>query len=190
MASATLTPNGDAVVGSWINEAASSSNLYLSIDEPTASQNGATDIITTATQSSTYRCTLSDTPSDFSTIDSTVTLKVAANKATSKATTTITFSIVDSSGNALTGTSTPTLTTTYTVFSMTLTVTGATDKTTWDGAQIKMITGAGGSGFVNVTAAQLDITYTASGGGFTAKQTRGRGFRAGSRSKTMRSVGL
>lgn len=155
--SVTVYPDGDISIGSWIDQAAGTSNIYTSIDEGTGSPNDS-DYIYTGTNATTYRCSLQNMPSDFVAITS-VTLKARALKVSSKNTKLITFSIVDSTGAALTTGSTPTLTTSFTTFSMTLTVTGSTSKSAWDGAQIKMLTDSN-SGNVQVSAVQVEITYT------------------------------
>lgn len=159
-----IVPNGDGTRGNWVDFIAGTTNLYTNVDEGTSSPNDSDGIRCNSVGSAIYLL-LQDTPADFSSMDSTITLKIRANNSSSKGTnfTIGACRIVQSDeSTALTsasaGTDQPT--TTYALYTYTLSVTGATDKTSWDGARVKLVCGSGSSGFLQISAVQVEFTYT------------------------------
>jgi len=167
MATSTVYPNGDGSIGAWTNQAFSGTNLYLSVDEPIASANDADSIrASTAGTSSAVFLLLEDMPSDFDTMDAMIVLQIRCN-ASAGFFGSIAFYQSDET-TALTNSSVPAVTSTMTNYSLTFTLTGATDKTSWDGARLKISTDTSMSSSLVITALQIDITYSAIAEGVAA----------------------
>lgn len=166
MASTTVYPNGDGTNGGWTNQVPSSSNLWQSIDEGTDSPNDA-DYIQAVTNV-VMAFLLGDMPGDFSAITG-ITIRLRLQRVTVKGADRqfSTCAIYQSNeSSALTATCDLTGTTgTVTTFSFTPSITGATDKTTWDAARIKFNTPTGTTGSLFCYAMQVEIDYTTSSGG-------------------------
>lgn len=161
MASTTVYPNGDGTKAGWTNEASGTSNLYASVDEGTASPNDA-DFNQVVTTNNPIAYLLGDMPSDFDTATA-VTIKVRLNRFESKGAdqqfSTCALYKSDES-TAITATCDLTSTTgTITTYTFTPTITGATDKTSWDGMRLKFNTPTGTTGFLLIYAIQVEITY-------------------------------
>ena len=168
MATSILYPNGDGTKGGWAEFAptpGNTTNIYTDIDEGTDSPNDS-DAISNNTASNSGYFLLTDTPADVSVVTA-VTVKTRGYQTSSKGSpiTQYIVQIVQSDeSTALTDTATITPSTTITTSSSTLNITGLTTKTAWDGARLKITTGAGSSGAIAIHAAQVHITYTATGG--------------------------
>lgn len=166
MASTTVYPNGDGTKTGWTNESSGTSNLYASVDEGTASPNDAdyNQVVT----NNPIAYLLGDMPSDFDTATA-VTIKVRLQKGVFKDWD-LQFSTCalykSDESTAITATCDLTGTTgTITTYTFTPTITGATDKTSWDGMRLKFNTPTGTYGFLFIYAIQVEIDYTTSSGG-------------------------
>ena len=164
MATVTVYPNADGTLGFWTDAGSGTSNLYTNVDEGTASPNDS-DLIKCGVINSAIFLLLGDMPSDFDVITA-VVVKVRLRRDTSKGDfkSLNNFRLYQSDeSTALTDdyvlSSTPT---SFTTDSHTFTITGSTSKSNWDGARLKLVTNSGTSGNVQVSAIQVDITYTAS----------------------------
>ena len=165
MATTTILVNGDGTTTSWTNESAGSSNLYLSIDEGTDSPNDS-DYITTSTASSTATFLLEDMPVNFDTASS-VNIKIRCKRSGTKGDifSINTVQLVESDGStAITNTANVAETTTTATYTLSPTITGGTDKTTWDGARLKIANNGGTSGNVTIYAVQIEVTHSETGG--------------------------
>lgn len=168
MGTATLYPNGDGTKGSWAELSptpGNTTNLYTDVDEGTSSPNDS-DLISNNTANNSIYFLLTDTPADVDTITS-VTVKSRGYQLSTKGTPITQYSVQIVQSNestALTDAATITPTTTITTSSSTLNITGLTTKTAWDGARLKVTTGAGSSGGIGFISAQVDIVYTTAGG--------------------------
>lgn len=166
MATTTVYPNGDGTNGGWLNEVSSSSNLYLSVDEGTDSPNDADYSIADSNVTMAYL--LGNMPSDLDTVTA-CTVKVRLQRQTFKGADRqfSTCAIYQSDeSTALTATCDLTSTTsTITTYTFNPSVTGATDKTSWDGARLKFNTPTGSSGGILIYAAQVEITYSTAAAG-------------------------
>lgn len=160
MASTILYPNGDGTNEGWVNEAASSSNVWQSVDEGTTSPNDSD--WASAISNVSIAFLLTNMPGDFLTALSLV-IKVRLNRIILKGGDRqfSTCGVYQSNeSTALTGTCDLTSTTTSaTTYTFTPSITGATDKTSWDGAVLKFNTLTGTSGTALILAAQIDLTY-------------------------------
>ena len=158
MATTTLVPNGDGTAFNIVQSAP----YYAYVDEGTTTPNDS-DILTFGGSGSIFLL-LGDLPAECDTITG-VSCKFRAQKAAKGNGSVGTLQVMQSNeSTALTSSSVPTITTTMTTFTIALTITGATDKATWDGARLKIVNGSAG-GLWDLSAVQLDITYTTSGGG-------------------------
>lgn len=170
MATATMLPDGDGthvgVVGEIDN--GGSGPYYTNVDEGTTTPDDANAILFSSNPSSIF-LTLTATPVDCSVVTA-VTIKIRTVNA-SKGNAVSSCQIFKSDeSTALTASATISGTTTATTYTLNPSITGDTDKTSWDGARIK-INASGGSGIAVCYALQVDITYTA-GGGSSGGQNR------------------
>ncbi len=166
MATTTVYPNGDGTKTGWTNESSGTSNLYASVDEGTDSPNDAD--CNQAFTNDVIAYLLGDMPVDFGTATA-VTVKVRLARTEIKGNdrqfSTCALYKSDES-TAITATCDLTGTTaTVTTFTFTPTITGATDKTSWDGMRLKFNTPTGTSGALRIYAIQVEIDYTTSSGG-------------------------
>lgn len=165
MASFSVVPNGDGSVGGW---AATSGTNASCVDEAWGSPDDAdyTQILFSASGASIFLL-LGDMPADFGTA-LTVTVDIRCNHTVSKAgfIELDTIQLVQSDETtAITSTQTVDDTTTIANFSLTLTITGGTSKTVWDGARLKITASAGATvGGVRVYTVRVTGTYTATAG--------------------------
>lgn len=161
MASTTVYPNGDGTIGNWTDEFSGGSNLYGSVDEGTDSPNDADYNKVSTNDVIAYL--LGNMPSDFDTATA-VTIKVRLQVQTTKGAdrkfSTCALYKSDES-TAITATCDLTGTTgSMTTYTFTPTITGATDKTSWDGMRLKFNTPTGSSGTIYISAVQIEITYS------------------------------
>ena len=155
MATARITVNGTNNAGAWFNEILDQVDLHLSIDEGTDTPNDS-DYVGTDTPGSALKLNIAGMPTDLVTMTGVdVVIRKYANGIACG-----TVQIFESDGTtALTDSvamSNPGSPTNETV---TLTVTGATDKAAWDDA-ILVVTSGAGSGDTAVFTVDLDITYS------------------------------
>jgi len=160
MTTITVFPNGDGSVGSWTDQTFSSTNLYLAVDEPVASANDADYIrISVAGTASSVFFELTDMPSNFGSMGATIVVQIRCN-ASAGAFGSIAFYESDET-TALTDSQTPSISASMANYTLTMNVTGSTDKTSWDGARLRLTTDTSISVSINVSAIQIDITYYA-----------------------------
>lgn len=160
MASTTVYPNGDGTKTGWTNESSGTSNLWDSVDEGTVTPVDANynQVVT----NDVIAYLLQDMPPDFDTATA-VTIKVRLQKGVFKSwdrqfSTCALYKSDEST--AITATCDLTGTTgTVTTFTFTPSITGATDKTSWDGMRLKFNTPTGSSGSLWIYAIQVEITY-------------------------------
>lgn len=187
MSTTTVYTNGDGTKTNWQNSAGNSTNLYTYVDEGTDSPNDADYLQPSATSS--LFLLLGDMPSDFS-VATSVSISVRFKQTTSKGDFSYlsTFQLVQSDeSTALTAAVTASRPTTFTTQTATPTITGNTDKTSWDGARIKLTPFIGSAGLVQVSAIQVTVTYTATSGATLFRRLYGN--RSGSRG-TIGAYGL
>lgn len=165
MATTTVSPNGTVLNTGFLNESASTSNPHLSIDDSVDSSDGDTTYIE-GNDTKEVRLNLTNMPSDFG-VATAVTIRLRAKTTGVKGDIAFITSVRLYESNqvtALTNAGTNiTLTTSYATYESVRTITGATDKTSWDGALL-YINSAGTNGSARITAAEVLITYTVSGG--------------------------
>lgn len=161
MSTTTVYPNGDGTKTGWTNESSGTSNLYASVDEGTGSPNDAdyNQVFT----NDVIAYLLGDMPSDFDAATA-VTVKVRLQRLTNKGwdrqfSTCALYKSDEST--AITATCDLTGTTgTVTTYTFTPSITGATDKTSWDGMRLKFNTPTGTTGSLFIYAVQVEITYS------------------------------
>jgi len=164
MATSILYPNGDGTKGGWAELSptpGNTTNIYTDIDEGTDSPNDS-DAISNSTANNSGYFLLTDTPADASVITG-VTVKTRGYQTSTKGTPITQYSVQIVQSNestALTDSATITPSTTITTSSSTLNITGLTTKAAWDGARLKLTTGAGSSGGIAIASSQVEITYT------------------------------
>lgn len=162
MPTATLVPDGQGTVGSnWGGSGGSPLYTFANIDEGNASPNDADYITCTADNSSIFY-TLTGTGGDFVTATG-VTIRfraLNASKATPRKFATCQIFASDET-TALTDAMVCTGTTTsFTTLVGTPTIIGATSKTAWDGARIKITTNSGGTGTPFCSMIQVEVAYS------------------------------
>ncbi|MFO0919692.1 MAG: hypothetical protein U0872_15445 [Planctomycetaceae bacterium] len=163
MSTTTVLANGDGSKTAWTDESSGTSNLYSHVDELVASTNDSDYIQSTSPTNSIFLL-LQDMPSDLSVVTG-VSVQIRAQRNGSSRT--VTTQIVKSDeSTALTDALTQTPPNgSWSNFTNNHAVTGSTDKASWDGARMK-ITASNSS--ILVACFQVNITYTASGGGSAA----------------------
>lgn len=166
MATTTAQPNGDAFVSGWVNESSSGTNVYLSVDEGVNTNDSDTTYMA-GIDGDIAQFNLTNMPSNFS-VATGVTVRIRARNTNSKGDAASLSQVKLLKSDLITAlTSTGggiTLTTSYVTYEQTLTITGSTDKTSWDGAVLN-IQANGTNGLARVTAIEVLITYTATAGG-------------------------
>lgn len=161
MASTTVYPNGDGTTTGWTNEASGTSNLWDSVDEGTVTPVDANYNQVFTNDVIAYL--IGNMPSDFDTATA-VTVKVRLQRGVVKGwdrqfSTCALYKSDEST--EITATCDLTGTTgTVTTFTFTPSITGATDKTSWDGMRLKFNTPTGTSGSLWIYAVQVEITYS------------------------------
>ena len=164
--STTVVPNGDGTKTGWTG-VGDTSNLYANVDEGTASPND-TDYTGCGTGAGALYLLLQNMPVDFVTARS-VIIRVRLSRLTSKGAnldySTVSIVKADES-TALTANGTISgQTSTPTTNSVSPSITGSTDKSSWDGARLKIGAPTGSSGSLFFYAAQVEITYDVAAAG-------------------------
>jgi len=166
-ADTTLRPNGDGTVGTWTSTAAT---FYTEIDnDPDAADDDTTYVQGPNRADASMFVLLSDTPADFGSAD-TIEIKVKHKEdGTGNDVIDMYYQIFQSDeATVITAETTATRLTqgTYTINAKSVSITGTNDKTTWDGARIRLRqdytrTGAADTtSQARVTAIEVNITYT------------------------------
>lgn len=159
MSTTTVLANGTGTNTAWQDAGGGTSNMHTNVDELIASANDS-DYIQSITTPNSIFLLLQDMPADLSAVTG-VSVQIRAQRNGSSRTVTTQIFKSDES-TALTDAKTQTPPNgSWSNFTNAHSVTGATDKTSWDGARIK-ITSSNSS--VLVSCFQVDITYTATGG--------------------------
>ena len=164
MATVTVFPNGDGTTTNWSDESSGTTNLYTKINEGTGSPNDS-DYVSTSTQNTNAYFQLGDMPGDFGTATG-VTIKLRLARTSSKGDFRqfLDCQLMESNqSTAISAAATITDSTTITTYSFSPTITGATTKGAWDGMRLRVKSGVGSSGSCRLHAAQVEVTYTASG---------------------------
>ncbi len=162
MANITVYPNGDYSIGSWVNESAGTTNLYLSVNEGTGTPDDLDYVVSSDNNDSIF-FELDDMPSDFWQVTS-VTVRLRIRESGSKGDYRR-FSggqIYQNDGTtAISDNFTVTGTGTTTTFSYNPTISGPTNRTAWNGAKLRIYTSsADDSGSCYIYAVEVEITYT------------------------------
>lgn len=162
MATHTMYPDGDGTMTGTVLGTPSPPPYYTNIDEGTTSPNDS-DVLFLSSNPCSVIVTLSNTPSDVDTVTGvTIRIRTANN---SKGRTVASCQLFQSDETtALTALANISGSTTTTTYSLSPSITGATTKTAWDGARLKVNAGGSG-GSANLYAVQVDITYSTAGGG-------------------------
>ena len=167
MATTTVFPNGDVATTHWTDAAAGTTNLYTNVDEGTSSPNDA-DYVTCSNSGSSIWFSLGDMPADFVTPTG-VTITLRLNRTSAKGDYRHFSSVTlqsSESGIALTASAAITDTTTITTYTYSPSITGRTNKTSWNGARLAIsMASSSGGGSCRIYAAQVAITYTAASTG-------------------------
>lgn len=162
MATATMYPDGDGTVTGSVGGTPSTPPYYTLVDEGTVSPDDADTILMSSTPASIF-LTLTSTPADCATVTD-VLIKIRTVDA-SKGRTIASCQIFENDeSTAITALANISGSTTATTYTLNPSITGATSKSAWDGARIKINSG-GSSGIAVVYALQIDITYSTGGGG-------------------------
>lgn len=161
MATDTLYPNADGTKTGWIDQASGTTNLYTRVDEGTVSFDDL-DYCQTTSNSPLF-FSLTNTNVAFYQSNSAI-VRIRVSRVTGKSGTLqfSTVSIVKSDeSTALTdAVSIASATLSWTTLVANLTVTGDTDKTSWDGAKLKIAGPTGSGGSVLVSAIQVEVDYS------------------------------
>ncbi len=169
MATVTLYPNGDGTIPGLVGGTAGPP-YYVNVDEGTDSPNDSDSIFVT-NQNTNFFLLLTDCPSDLGTVTA-CTIKVrTADSAKGRALTKARIFQSDET-TALTAEATWTGSTTITTYTLNPSLTGATDKSSWDGARLMIGSSAATGGTAALLATQVEITYTTGGGGGGGGQNR------------------
>jgi len=164
MPTTTLLANGDGTISGSVGGIAGPP-YYVNVDEGTDSPDD-NDFISMTSVASIFLL-LTDLPSDASVITA-VTVKLRTQNS-SKGRAISSFQLLQSDeSTALIAQTTAAGTTTPTTYSFTPTITGATTKAAWDGARLK-VNSTGSTGIASLSACQVEVTYSTSGGGSTTQ---------------------
>lgn len=162
MSTATIYPTADGSIGDWTDETGvGTTNLWSHVDEATASPTDG-DYIQCSTISTISKIflLLDNMPGDFGSMGGTIVVKFRGRHTNGEFGPVQIFESDETT--ALTDTSTPSTTGSLAVYTLTLNVTGATALAAWNGARLKFATDNSALCTVEVTAIQVDITYTVS----------------------------
>lgn len=158
-----MVPNGDVLTTDWSNEAAGTTNLYLSVDEGTASPIDS-DYVTTFLDSKELIFDLTSTPNDFATATG-IIIRVRQATTSSKTGRPLTEVQMMESDNvtAMTTISAASSDTTITTYGYSPTLTGANTKAKWDGSRIRLKVGTGSLSGPLIYAIQVELYYNSIG---------------------------
>ena len=173
MATSIQVPTSDQGRGNLTNQSSATTNLYLDIDEGTASPNDS-DYVQSAGGSQTVYFGIT-VPSDVGTVTGANIAIRCASSGTKGDIQAITAARIYKSdkSTALTDSMSITSTSTITTFSGARTLSGPATKADWTGAVIAITYGVGTASGAKVTALQNTLTYTASAtGGLPSKRRR------------------
>lgn len=156
LSSTNKLPDGDVSRGAWTTDSGGTTNLYASINDTSD-----TTYIKTATASTPAVFTLADMPSDLINVGAvSVTLRLKHTSSKGDILSMGAVQIFKSDGTtALTSSVVPASSTTLTDVVITPTLQGVYDKTSWDGAVIKLTSGVGSAGEVQIYEVSASITY-------------------------------
>lgn len=156
MSFVTAKPNADGTRGAWTGDAGETTNLYAKVIDASDST-----YIKTSTGSDSVFLLLDNMPADFDKITA-ITVSVRGKRNSNKGDY-INFSSAriykSDESTALTAASTFSFSTTVADYSEALALTGSLDKTSWDGARIKLTSDGGSSSSINVYEVSVAITY-------------------------------
>ena len=169
MATATLYPDGDGTVSGTVGGVPAPPPYYANIDEGTDTPDDGDSVLLTSTPAFIF-VTLTATPVDCSTVTA-VAIKIRTADSSKGRTIASCQIFQNDESTAITSLATITGSTTNTTYTLNPSITGATDKTSWDGARLKINSG-GSPGSAAIFATQVDITYTTGGGGGGGGQNR------------------
>lgn len=176
MSATTVYPNGDGTKTGWSDQSGGTSNLYATVSEGTTSPNDSNYIVNTDNTGKTLCLLLGDMPGDFVTATGvSISIRTKHDTAKSGACMITAAQLVKADeSTALTASATVTDTTSIVTYSFSPSITGSTDKTSWDGARLKLTMQDGGlvGGLAILYAAQVTVTYST--GSATAKLLRRR----------------
>lgn len=167
MSSATISPNNDDGIGSWGIFGSGSTPIYPAIQQLVTDGSATSDYIAGPFNAGSYYVRFQSTPSDVGTITA-ATLKAIAQYSTSKGDNkSFNARLYQSDkSTALTSSVNTAVSGTFSTYTINFTLTGATDKTTWDSLRLLLTPQSGSSsGSIFIAAAQLDLTYTAAASG-------------------------
>lgn len=156
LSSISKLPDGDGTRGFWTTDTGGTSNLYACIND-----SSDTTYIKTATASTSCFFTLADMPSDLINVGAvsvTIRLKHTSSKGDILSMNAVQIFKSDET-TPLTSAVIPTSTTTTTDVVITLPLSGIYDKTSWDGARIKLTSGVGSAGEIQIFEVSASITY-------------------------------
>lgn len=163
MSSTTVYPNADGTKTGWTGTG-DVSNLYNNVKNGVDSPNDST--YNTGSNTPLF-FSIGDMPSDFS-VATAVTLKIRAFvtrvKSNDRQFSTLSLTKSDESTAITADGDISSVTATITNYTVSPSITGATDKTSWDGAKIKIGAPTGTSGAAVVCELQIEITYTTTSG--------------------------
>jgi hypothetical protein len=169
LATTILYPNGDGTIPGLVGGTAGPP-YYVNVDEGTDSPNDS-DVILVTNSDTSFFLLLTDCPVDLGTVTA-CTIKVrTADSAKGRALTKAQI-FQSNESTALTAEATWTGSTTNTTYTLNPALTGATDKSSWDGARLKLTTSSASGGSAALLAAQVNLTYTEGGGGGGGGQNR------------------
>ncbi len=163
MATVTVNANGDGTQsGTWTT---TDTLFYTEIEAIASADDDTSTVLSDTVPLNDYiYFLLDDMPTDFSVITA-VDVVIRGSALIEKVSITITVSIEKSDeSTALTDGKTMQWTGgTFSTLTVTPTITGDTDKTSWDGARVRIECTTDGDGQVELTAMDIDITYTTIG---------------------------
>jgi hypothetical protein len=153
----SLCPDGDGTLGGWTTEAGSATNVYKSVhDDP--SEPDDTKYAKNTTVSNAMFLKLRDTPANFD-VATAVSITIRCKRTGDKSIRGVRIYKADES-TPLTADATITDSSSFTNYTVKPNLTGDTDKTSWDGARIKIDTGSGGTtGEIQISAVTVFVSY-------------------------------
>lgn len=170
MSTTTLYPNADGTLnGNWT--ATGSANKWDTIDEGTASPNDS-DYLSCDEENENGFVQLTNMPSDTDTVTAcAVKLRLSVGKLGDYIRWSTGQIVGSDESTALTASfSLSGASNTITTFTFNPTV-SVSDKTSWDGARLKLTTGSGTTNSAKIYAAQVELTYTPTSSGETYNET-------------------